>query len=99
MAEATERHSALLAALEEQIDDEGDPDGRYERLHDTVTVTPVWLYALDERHWERILALRTETPELPLYDTPPAWTRGEPHDIADDPWYLSAALLALYDQL
>jgi hypothetical protein len=64
-----------------------------------VTGTPTWLYALDDRHWDRILALRTETAELPLYDTPPAWTRREPHQIADDLWYLAAALLAPYEQL
>lgn len=66
---------------------------------DYVQSTPVWLYALDDQAWQRILALGAETAELPLYGTPPAWQRGEPHEMSGDLWYVAAALLAVYELL
>jgi hypothetical protein len=95
-----ERHDALITAIEEQINDDDDPDGTLAQLLDDVSFTPIWLYALDDEHWETILALGKDVPALPLHGTPPAqWTRLEPHQVANDPWYLAAALLALYHQL
>ena len=55
---AFERQDALVAALEEQLEEEDDADRSVERMLDDVQSTPVWLYALDEQKWERILALR-----------------------------------------
>jgi hypothetical protein len=94
-----ERQSAALAAIEEHADDEGDDDGALQELHDEVAATPVWLYALDDDDWRRILALASDTPELPLYDTPPKWERREPHQITGDLWYMAAALLTLYHEI
>jgi hypothetical protein len=44
----TKARTALITAIEEEIDETGDPDGALAQLLDTVASTPVWAYALND---------------------------------------------------